>query len=74
MERLGKPAIPRGVGFVEGVVEDVAVAVEVLAILGDLEEGIGGEHAAELGIVQAVDNENFGIKRKGRSSHEDAKV
>jgi hypothetical protein len=74
-----------------------------------LDEGIGAEHAAELGIVEAavhvddaaviehfvagvaaiivlrraaegiaiglaVCGENLGVKRKGRSSHEDAKV
>jgi len=30
VEGVAEPRISRGVGFVEGVVEDVAVAVEVL--------------------------------------------
>ena len=35
-------------------------------VFGNFDEGIGAEHAAELGIVEAVNNENFGIKHKGR--------
>ena len=46
MEGFAEPAIARGVGFVEGVVEDVAVAIEVLRVFGDLDVRIGAEHAA----------------------------
>lgn len=46
MERFAEPRIAGGVGFVEGVVEDVAVAVEVLAVLGDLDVGVGAEHSS----------------------------
>jgi len=46
VEGVAEPTVAGGVGFVEGVVEDVAVAVEVLAVLGDLNVGVGAEHSS----------------------------
>lgn len=50
-EGLAEPGEAAGVGGVEGVVEDVAVAIEILGVFGDLDDGVGTEEAAEFGIV-----------------------
>ena len=54
MEGVAEPRISGGVGFVEGVVEDVAVAVEVLAVFGDLNVGVGTEHSSQLWVVESA--------------------
>ena len=42
---------PARVRQVQRVVHHITVAIEVLRILGDLDEGVRAEHAAEFGVV-----------------------
>ena len=54
MENIADPREPGGVCEVQRVVHHIAVAVEILRILGDLDDGVRAEHAAELGVVDAA--------------------
>jgi len=43
--------IPAGVGQADGVVQHIAVAVVALAVVGELDEGVGGEKTPQIRVI-----------------------